>query len=394
VVQDGKVVILYTGVHAAPEDQATIKDGAHSLLETQCLAIANDPELKTWTKLAAPVIAAPPQGIAVNGFRDPSPWRQGDWWYMTIGSGVEGKGGAVLLYKSKDLRNWEYMHILAQREGSIALVPEHQDRREVWECPEFFALGSKHVLMYSTSGRSYWMAGSLDSQTMKFHPETAGILDYGSFYAPKTQLDKAGNRILWGWIQETRKLEEYKAAGWAGLMSLPRVLSMGGDGRLRIGVAAEVNQLRKQEQVLQATGDEERNQRQITAMRVEKGSGEIFCSARSGAQAFELSLLSDEEKAESWITLKYDPLHPGQVSMDGAPLPVTLGGHEDLELHLYIDGSVIEVFVNKQAACTKRFYVPGNGEHAVRLQWKGNTTSIARLSVWQLTPISADRLTS
>jgi len=394
VVQDGQVVLLYTGVRLVPEAQATIKDGAHSYLETQCLATSNDPELRTWTKLPAPVIATPPAGLAVTGFRDPSPWRQGDWWYMTIGSGIEGKGGAVLLYKSKDLRTWEFVHILAQREGSIALVPEHQDAREVWECPEFFALGSKHVLIYSTSGKAYWLVGSLDPQTMKYHQEIAGVLDFGSFYAPKTQLDKAGNRILWGWIPETRKLEEHKAAGWAGMMSLPRVLSMGGDGRLRIGVASEVDQLRKHQQVLHATANEEKNQRQIDGLRIEGGCGEIECTVRRDAQPFELSLRSAEESSETWITLKYDPLHSGQVSIDGAPLAVALGEKENLKLHLYIDGSVIEVFVNGQAACTRRFYPAGNGERDVRMQWTGKTVGIASLSVWQLTPISADRLTT
>ena len=105
---------------------------------------------------------------------------------------------------------------------------------------------------------------------MHFHPEQAGILDYGSFYAPKTQLDKSGNRILWGWIQEARPLEEYKAAGWAGLMSLPRVLTLGSDGRLRSSVATEVDELRTRKQTLDVTADEVRNQRQLNEMRVER----------------------------------------------------------------------------------------------------------------------------
>lgn len=391
VVQDGQAVFLYTGVRSVAEAQATIKDGAHSLLETQCLATSNDPELKTWTKLPAPVIAAPPPGIAVTGFRDPSPWLQGGWWYMTIGSGIEGKGGAVLLYKSRDLRHWEFMHILAQREGSIAIVPEHQDAREVWECPEFFALGDKHVLIYSTSGKSYWMAGTLDFHAMTFHAETAGTLDHGSFYAPKTQLDRVGNRILWGWIPETRPEAEFKSAGWAGMMSLPRVLTMGEDGRLRIGVAAEVHQLRKQQQILHVEANEENNLRQIDSLSIAGACGEIECTARRGAEPWELSL---RNAADAWLILKYDPLHPGQVSVDGAVQPVVLGSREDLEFHVYIDGSVIEVIVNRQVALTKRFYYAGNGERDVRLQWTGKTSNLVSLSVWQLSSISPDRLTS
>jgi len=394
VVQNGQPVMLYTAVRSVPEAQATIKEGAHSLLEAQCLATANDSELRTWTKLPAPVIAVPPAGLAVTGFRDPSPWRQGDWWYMVIGSGLEGKGGAVLLYKSKDLRNWEFLHILAQREGSIALSTEQQAKREVWECPDFFALGDKHVLIYSTSGKTYWMAGTLVPTAMEFHPETTGVLDYGSFYAPKTQLDKAGNRILWGWIPETRPEAEHKAAGWAGMMSLPRVLSMGGDGRLRIDAAPEVTQLRKPEQALHVSVDDEENLRQIESMRVEQYSGEILCSARRGALPYELSLRGAGSDAEIWLAVKYDPLHPGQVSIDGKLLPVGLDEKADLELHLYIDGSVMELFVNKQSAFTRRVYCPGNSAPDLRLQWTGKTSSVVKLSIWNMAPISADRLTS
>jgi beta-fructofuranosidase len=394
VVQNGQAVMLYTAVRAVPETQATIKEGSHSLLETQCLATANDSELRTWTKLPAPVIAVPPAGLAVTGFRDPSPWRQGGWWYMVIGSGLEGKGGAVLLYKSRDLRRWEFMHILAQREGSIALATEQQAKREVWECPELFALGDKHVLIYSTSGKTYWMAGTLVPKTMAFHPETTGVLDYGSFYAPKTQLDKAGNRILWGWIPETRPEAEHKAAGWACMMSLPRVLSMAGDGRLRIDAAPEVTQLRKPEQALQVTADDKKNLHQIGELRIEQYSGEILCTARRDAQPYELSLLGAGDDAEKWLTVKYDPLHPGQVSIDGTLLPVGLDEKADLELHLYIDGSVMELFVNKQSAFTKRVYCPGNRAHDLRMQWTGKTSSLLKLLIWNMAPISADRLTS
>ena len=115
VVQDGKVVVLYTGVVVVPPGHATSKGGPQSYREAQCLMTSTDPELKVWTKLAAPVIAEPPTGMQVNGFRDPSPWRQGDSWYMVLGAGIANRGGVVLLYKSKDLHSWKYVHVLAGR---------------------------------------------------------------------------------------------------------------------------------------------------------------------------------------------------------------------------------------------------------------------------------------
>lgn len=391
-LKDDKVFVLYTGVQAATEEQATIKDATPPLRETQCVATSSDPELRTWTKQAVPVIAAPPAGIEVNGFRDPSPWRQGDWWYTVLGSGIANQGGAILLYRSKDLLNWEYMHVLSGRNQNGAPGLAAFDPWEVWECPEFFALGGKHVLIYSTSGKAHWQSGTLDAATMRFQAERAGILDYGAFYAPKTQLDKSGNRILWGWINESRPAEEHKAAGWAGMMSLPRVLSLDGAGQLKQSVATEVNTLREGAHQIRITDDEDENRRQIEDVRLAGCCGEIECAARRTATRFELALKS-QDGAATWLKLRFDPARPDPLSIDSRPLPLHLHeGH--LEISIHVDGSVIEVIANQQIAWTKRFYSPVSGAHDLRLEFTGKTTDLVTLQVWQLSPVSSDRLTT
>jgi beta-fructofuranosidase len=253
VVRDGVVTFIYTGVARASHEEATLRDGNNNFKETQCYATSNDNELRTWTKRPTPVIAAPPKDMEVTGFRDPAPWQGSDGWYMAVGSGIKGKGGVVLLYKSADLQAWEYLHLLCggTQSGTGKTDLENPvDSGDMWECPDFFELGGKHVLIYSTQGKAFWQTGDLDPKTMVFHAGQSGLLDYGSFYAPKTQVDKRSSRILWGWIQETRPQAEYSASGWAGMMSLPRVLTLGSDGRLRMSVAAEVGKLRKHEQKL------------------------------------------------------------------------------------------------------------------------------------------------
>lgn len=57
-------------------------------------------------------------------------------------------------------------------------------------------------------------------------------------------------------------------------------------------------------------------------------------------------------------------------------------------------GSTIEVFANQHAACTKRFYPFGDKSRNMRLQWIGKTANTVSLSVWQMSPISANRLTT
>ena len=394
VVQDGKVALLYTGVRSVPPDEATVNDGVNSFRETQCLAIAVDSSLTKFTKLADPVIAAPPAGMKVTGFRDPSPWHQGDVWYTVVASGIPQKGGAVLLYRSKNLRNWEFVHVAAGGAGKVQDTANPVDSGDMWECPDLFALGNKHVLIYSTEGKARWQTGELDPKEMMFHPEKKGTLDLGSLYAPKTQLDKFVRRILWGWIPEARPLDQYKAAGWAGMMSLPRVLSLANDGQLKVDVASDIDQLRKDQRTIAMTPNEDQNQRQVAALRLEQCCGEVLCSVRDTAAPFELSLCNSNETGTPWLTVKYDPHEPGKVWVDSSSLSVPRGEKENLKVHLYVDGSVIEVFLSERVAYTKRFYYSGDRAPHLCLKWAGRTADIESLTVWQLTPISTNRLTS
>ncbi len=395
VVDGDRVGVLYTGVVSAPENEATIRDGVHSLKETQCLAFASGRDLTDWTKVPQPVIAAPPAGMDVSGFRDPAPWRQGNGWYMAVGSGIRGQGGAILLYRSLDLRHWDYLHVVAGGRGSGANAANPVDSGDMWECPDLFPLSGRHVLIYSSQGKAYWQSGDLDPKALLFHPQRQGVLDYGSFYAPKTQLDRSGNRILWGWVQETRPLAEYRAAGWAGLMSLPRVLMLDADGQLRIRVAPAVDGLRERPLMLRVSASEEQNRQRIAAMHVDGCSGEILCLAKKSAEPFTLSLIGEDHGSpQTWLTVSYDPAHPDLVRLDGKTMPIPLPEKGELTIHMYVDGSVIEVLINEQVAYTKRFYYSGSSAPRIGLRLDGKTASLASLTIWQLSPISANRLTT
>lgn len=393
VVDGERVAVLYTGVVSAPEKEATIRDGEHSLKESQCLAFCSGNNLTTWTKEPQPVIAMPPAGLDVSGFRDPSPWRQGDWWYMVVGSGIRGKGGAVLLYRSKDLRQWEYLHLLTQGSGNGRNTANPVDSGEMWECPDFFPLGNKHVLIHSAEGKSFWQAGDFDTKELVFHPERSGILDYGSFYAPKTQVDESKNRVLWGWISETRPLEEYRASGWAGMMSLPRVLTLDEHSNLHMSVFPTVEKLRETPQRLSISTNEEENQQRIARMRIRNCCGEILCRVKAVSGEFGLSLVGQQE-ATPWLTVQYTSARPGEIRFDGKTVPLASDSHGELELHFYIDGSVIEAFVNHDAAYTKRFYYSGAAAPQLGIKIDGKTGDLSELMLWQLSPISSDRLTT
>jgi beta-fructofuranosidase len=277
----------------------------------------------------------------------------------------------------------------------------------MWECPDLFPLGNKHVLIYSTQGKVFWKVGELDPKELLFHEQQSGLLDYGSFYAPKTQLDRHGNRILWGWIPESRPTAEYSASGWAGLMSLPRVLTIGSDGRLKISISPAVEKLRKHEQKLHLAPIKAGDKQMLSDQRLKEACGELLCVVKPSSEPFSLDLLDTTQPNDapkdattavtsqvSFLSVRYSHANPGELVVDQQRLPIHLEASEPLELHIYVDGSVIELFVNNQSASTKRFYYPGPAAPEIAVSVTGNVAEIHRLSLWQLSPISPDRLTS
>ena len=158
--------ILYTGVARCSPQRETIR--GEGLREVQCLATSTDPDLRTWRKLDKPVLDGPPPGLQVTGFRDPCPWKDRDTWYLGVGSGFNKIGGAVLMYTSRDGRDWTYLHPLAQGEWNHGTMSNPVDSGEMWECPDFFPLGDKHVLLYSTERKVYWEVGTFD-RDLRFH---------------------------------------------------------------------------------------------------------------------------------------------------------------------------------------------------------------------------------
>jgi beta-fructofuranosidase len=373
-----RVYAVYTGTRKSDDAHATIRDGANDIQESQCLAWSDDPQLVHWTKEPEPVIPAPPPGMRITGFRDPSAWKQGDSYYMTVGAGEAKVGGCVLLYTSKDLRQWQYLHKLTGGEWNGKPTPNPCDDGEMWECPELFPLGDAHVLIYSTLGKVYWQSGTLDPVTMKFAANKTGLLDFDAFYAPKTQLDAQGRRIIWGWIPERRSEDAMRAAGWSGMMSLPRLLTLDQDGTLRISTPQQVNTLR--------VGELSREPSTTGILKtLHRASGEALCTGSRGHD-FDLSF-RDGETVLAQITYSADD---HSLTADGHT--VALQPQDDPQIHAYVDGSVIELVLGERVGYTKRFYyaAPTAPDIAVVATGRQPLT----LHAWKLAPISNNRLTT
>lgn len=127
IEKDGRLYIFYTG---------TILQG-EKVIQTQCLAISEDGV--KFTKYAGnPIIEADYPGVTPENFRDPKVWKHNGRYHMIVGTSISGRGNA-LYYTSDNLVDWELSGPFVDYQGNYGTM---------WECPDFFRIGEKAVLLF------------------------------------------------------------------------------------------------------------------------------------------------------------------------------------------------------------------------------------------------------
>lgn len=247
VLPDGRQMLLYTGVSKETQPDGSMRD-----IQTQCVAVGDGVDYEKYA--GNPVLTQKdlPEGGSKFDFRDPKMWSKSDGTYRcVVGNCTEEGDGRILLYSSPDGLHWQYEKILAAN---------HKRFGKMWECPDFFMLDGKAVLMtspqdmlpqgfeYHNGNGTLCLLGSYDEETDTFTEEQNQAIDYGiDFYAPQTILAPDGRRIMIGWMQnwDTCNLHTPDQP-WLGQMSLPRELSVR-NGRLYQQPVRELMDLRQGE---------------------------------------------------------------------------------------------------------------------------------------------------
>lgn len=244
---DGRQLLMYTGVVKEPRTEGGFQD-----IQTQCIAIGDGRDYEKYQQ--NPVLDGGdlPEGGSRNDFRDPKLWIEEDGTYRcVVGNCTGDKDGRILLYKSEDGIHWDFLSILAENKGRFG---------RMWECPDFFKLDGKYVLLtspqdmmprgfeYHNGNGTICLMGDYDEKTNTFIEEHNQAVDYGiDFYAPQTIAAPDGRRIMIGWMQnwDTCNLRDTERF-WFGQMTLPRELSIE-NGRLIQKPVRELESLRGEE---------------------------------------------------------------------------------------------------------------------------------------------------
>jgi beta-fructofuranosidase len=266
--KDGTLTAVYTSVSRLP-----IHHTLPYFRTSEAVALATSTDSgRTWTRHSNnPVIAEPPAGLGVTGWRDPfvQSWPAMDKLvttahpedtckplYAIVAGGIRGKGPTAFLYlvNAHALDQWQYLGLLLAPCANHCPSPRWTgDLGLNWEVSNFLTLSgandsiSRDFLICGVEGRlstehmvktkgsmratnaQMWICGSLgrcNGSWMTYR--YGGRLDHGTYYAGNSFWDTPTQQhIIFGWLLEDDLSSELRRQqGWAGVISLPRVLKL------------------------------------------------------------------------------------------------------------------------------------------------------------------------
>ena len=226
IEEDGKMQLYYTGVNYLTENPEDINLCVDEHFVSAQLKITSEDGLHFDNikdkKTVIPVIHDEGIGDARHT-RDPKVWKDGERWYMVLGSTIEDKQGKLLFFTSTDGEEWKFANSVTRENFGW-----------MWECPDYFEVDNRQVVIFSPmqlfkdgkaeDAQTVCMQVKFDKETCAMElPEEYQFLDYGTdLYAPQSTFDEEGRRILTAWL----RMPEPVDGKWQGMMCIPRVVEV------------------------------------------------------------------------------------------------------------------------------------------------------------------------
>ena len=436
----------YSGAALVEEDRVIAI--YHGTKVGNMVAVSHDPLLLNWEKLTgAPVIPKASADGSPLPYRvfDPCIWKKEDHYYALSGStlphAASGKRTrANFLFRSPNLVDWEYLHPFVE-DDRFTLIGDDG------ACPYFWPIGDRHILLfYSHMSGGQALLGDYDTERDKFvvtshHDFNFGASEPGGVHAPSATPDgKGGVNVIFN-INPAKPTE-----GWNQIMTLPRRLTLQGTDKigrdtLLVEPAGDVELLRREHRqitdmtlpanqeivlgsirgsAIELMAEIETNNAPLVELNVLRSPGkeeftriafyrergfrdwERFLSWRqdmlaaatdgAGAGFVSNSLLSASQReklaaaTDSLISIdsSYSSLLPDVLSRAPETGPVFLERDEPLRLRVFVDRSVVEVFVNGKQCVAMRVYPGREDSVGVSLRSQGQDARVVSLEAWQM----------
>lgn len=349
----GDTYLLYTAVDNA---KATIAQ-----------AKAKDSNLKEWEKQGV-IINGRPSGLS-DDFRDPYFFTANGQKYIIVGTS-KNNIGACTLHKYEN-GSWT-------NDGTIFFQGGNANQHGTfWEMPNITSMGDGKYLFTCTplntgvGVRTLCWVGTIGTDG-KFTPESevqylemAGISRDGYGLLSPSIYQKDGKTILLGIVPDKLSTQKNFEMGWAHNYSLPRELSIAADGSIIQKPYSGLTSMRTETVFAKETplnGIE--SLAPVRGHQIELlgeytiASGTCgFNFLKSGSKQVSLTYDADNGKLTLDMTTLDRTVNDGTYGgVYTANLPKKVAIGEKLKLHVYLDGSIADIFVNDTWAYSVRIF--------------------------------------
>ena len=339
---------------------------------------------------------------------DPSNiWKTNGYYYMQTGnkevldyygrkdsSSEHYQGDWTDLFRSKDMKNWSFVHRFYDNNHRGDDWP---DKTEDDMCPSFLPLydakengvfTNRYLQLFISHNKGcQYYVGTLDNE--KFFPEMHGRMSWNdiSYFAPEALIDNKNRHIIWAWLHDNIK-DDFQKYGWSGVFSFPRTVWLDKDV-LKMAPASEIDRISYNKQLPIITDD---NSISVNNGEVFRLKAVIDISDQEKAGFSVRVDKNNKNKTDIYYDVKKEKLvfdatysgKEGRTIKEEAPLSLDFIS-EKLELDIFVDKSVVEVYANEKQAICRRVY-PDNPKNAISVELIGEQNAVEKLEVYDMAP--------
>ena len=362
--KNNKLEIIYT---------ANLKDEQNIRYPRQVLVKQNDDGEFIKEKI---IIDTVPKGYTTH-FRDPYIFTKNNRSFIILGAQRENLTGCALIYEEID-ENWIFRG---------ELKTQLTDFGYMWECPNLFTIDDKDILVFCPQGlkaqkyqyqnlyQAGYLIGQFNPDTLEFTHGEFHEFDMGfDFYAPQVLVHE-NRHILIGWVGMPDNLQDYPTIndGWVHSLTLPRELILKND-KLYQRPISELNEL---------------NQNTTTKINTDKISLSANKKLEISIPLKDISSWQGKLKFnDEYILLTYDKntsvftIDRNQLKLGGKGIRQFLvKAQDELNLSVYIDNSIIELYLQDGEYYATFCYYPTNDNPVFDLiQNTNNCTTLTDLN--------------
>ena len=359
VLTGGKPNIFYTGV-----------DYSKAMISQ---ATPQDDDLIAWTKPANnPLINGRPDGLS-DDFRDCYVFRNGDNYYMIVGTSKNGIGATTLHRYDASTGTW------SNNKGDIFFSGSSATQDGTfWEMPNITKIGDKWLFTATPQNtgmgvRTLYWTGSInadgtfcpDSRTPKTM-ELSGFTRDGYGLLSPTIFRSGDKTLLLGIVPDKLASDYNYSLGYAHTYSLPREISLDANGNLVQKPFSGLTAMRTTTQFARSSFSLNGS---LDLSPVEGRKLELSATVTAGSNDFGFTFFGDGSRA---ATLTYSPSAStltlnvsgisrivqddvfGGIYQSAINKAVATG--QDIKLTLYVDHSIVDIFVNDTYASSVRVF--------------------------------------